>query len=278
MAFAKYLIAASITLLSVSAPAQAQVNTVVEPVTQYKTLDSLPIEITEAGVIKAQHIRPGDISPEEYQKLLEEADRVRAYQSNSHAYTGVSYDAVQSSVPVTVPVTTSSVPYEIEFFETPVSEPAPVTYSSAPITITTEPVTRTVSGHYVIKGDTLYNISKRYNVTIAALKAANGLTDDGVQLGQRLAIPSNMNMTVTNSTVIAPVTTQSSPTYVRTVEPVPVQTSTNGIYAVLPGDTLFAISRRACVNVSAIQQANGISNPSALQPGQRLTMPAGHCL
>ena len=57
-----------------------------------------------------------------------------------------------------------------------------------------------------------------------------------------------------------------------------VTTDTDTIYAVLPKDTLYAISRRTCVKVPALIAANGIADANALQPGQKLTIPAGHCL
>lgn len=42
--------------------------------------------------------------------------------------------------------------------------------------------------HTVQAGETLYSISKRYNVTVASIKAANGLSSDSLQLGQVLEI------------------------------------------------------------------------------------------
>lgn len=42
--------------------------------------------------------------------------------------------------------------------------------------------------HQVVKGDTLYNISKRYNLTVTRLKQINNMTGDAIQIGQRLRI------------------------------------------------------------------------------------------
>lgn len=43
---------------------------------------------------------------------------------------------------------------------------------------------------YIVRyGDTLYSISRRYRTTVEAIKAANGLTSDQIQVGQRLRIP-----------------------------------------------------------------------------------------
>ena len=46
--------------------------------------------------------------------------------------------------------------------------------------------------HKVIKGDSLYKISRIYNVKINALKKANNLTKDIIYIGQELNIPSEM--------------------------------------------------------------------------------------
>ncbi|MDB4107595.1 LysM peptidoglycan-binding domain-containing protein [Bacteroidia bacterium] len=49
----------------------------------------------------------------------------------------------------------------------------------------------TVNGpisHLVVKGDTLYNICKRYNVTVDQLKKWNKLSDINIQLGQKLQV------------------------------------------------------------------------------------------
>ncbi len=42
--------------------------------------------------------------------------------------------------------------------------------------------------HVVVKGDTLYNICKRYNVTVDQLKEWNKLENINIQLGQKLQI------------------------------------------------------------------------------------------
>lgn len=48
-----------------------------------------------------------------------------------------------------------------------------------------------VSTHEVVKGDTMYSLSKRYNVSIEELKKLNGMRSTDLKLGQLLIIKSN---------------------------------------------------------------------------------------
>lgn len=46
--------------------------------------------------------------------------------------------------------------------------------------------------HTVQRGDTLSAIARRYTVSVAAVKAANGLTNETIYVGQRLLIPNSL--------------------------------------------------------------------------------------
>ena len=50
---------------------------------------------------------------------------------------------------------------------------------------------RSVITHQVIKGDTLYSISKKYNIDIETLVQKNQIIDNAIFLGQDLIIPTN---------------------------------------------------------------------------------------
>lgn len=43
-------------------------------------------------------------------------------------------------------------------------------------------------GYVVKKGDTLYNLSKRFNISIDEIKALNNLSEDGIKIGQKLIL------------------------------------------------------------------------------------------
>lgn len=59
---------------------------------------------------------------------------------------------------------------------------APVVKDSVPVTA---PVNKTYT---VVTGDTLYNISRRFGLTVDALKALNNMADNNIKIGQTLII------------------------------------------------------------------------------------------
>lgn len=52
----------------------------------------------------------------------------------------------------------------------------------------TKAIANTDYSHQVIKGDTLYSISKRYNISIDDLKKKNNISDSGISIGQKLIV------------------------------------------------------------------------------------------
>ena len=107
--------------------------------------------------------------------------------------------------------------------------------------------------HIVQLGETLYRISLKYGVSTHALMAANSLTDaDRIYAGQTLIIPQETNgITIENSS-----------------EP-PI----SGVHIVKSGETLFSISQRYGISVSALQATNDLLNPSQIFVGQHLLLP-----
>lgn len=55
--------------------------------------------------------------------------------------------------------------------------------------LTAETTLRVPTIYVVQRGDTLFSIARRYNVTVDALQAANGLVGNGITPGQELTIP-----------------------------------------------------------------------------------------
>lgn len=122
-------------------------------------------------------------------------------------------------------------------------------------------------GVIVERGDTLYQISRRYGVTVSALRQANGLTGNTIRPGQRLVLPGSG----AERYDAAP---QAAPRY-REPARRPAAAPAGGSYVVRRGDSLYAISRRTGVSVGELKRLNGITNVRALRPGMRLTLGGG---
>ena len=132
--------------------------------------------------------------------------------------------------------------------------------------------------HYVQSGETLLCIARAYNVSAYAIANQNWLFYPYIVYpGQRLAIP---NVPFQNSpgtvctpqfggtgTTPVPVTVTVPPT------PTPVSGTCRALYRVRYGDTLFGISWRYGISVSAIATKNNLLNPNWIYAGQWLCIP-----
>lgn len=283
---------------------------------QVRTVNELPVTYSDEGAIKPQHIKYGDVSPEEHQRLLDEAAKIRAFRNNSDSYSSGPYVntysdnysgiIVDSEAPVnefagSYKTITDENGYEIQLFEGPATPYVAPTTSYASTT-TYEPTVASVpvtQFHTVAKNDTLFSLSKRFGVSIQDIQSANGLSGNNIRLGQSLSIPQNASTVSAESFYVEPATTYAS-TYGTTSSSEPIvygstsydstsfaTTDSNltrvfqpvqSEYGVLPKDTLYSIARTACTSHTAIAALNGISDPTTIQPGQILKMPEGHCL
>ena len=106
--------------------------------------------------------------------------------------------------------------------------------------------------HVVQPGDTLEDIAHRYGVDPDAIARANGIADpQTLQIGKTLVIPGGK------------VASPPAPT------PAPAQTS----YTVAEGDSVSSIAAQFGVDMQAIIDANGLSEPYLLRPGQQIVIP-----
>ncbi|WP_084691747.1 LysM peptidoglycan-binding domain-containing protein [Desulfobacter vibrioformis] len=102
--------------------------------------------------------------------------------------------------------------------------------------------------HRVRKGDTLYGISKQYGCSIEQLKSWNGLQGSEIHLGQKLRIHKNSGA-------------------IYTLMPRPAETTVI-YYKVLPGDTLWKISKKYNgISVERLIQLNRLKRASDLKAG-----------
>jgi LysM repeat protein len=120
----------------------------------------------------------------------------------------------------------------------------------------------------VQRGDTLFQIAVRFNTTVAAIMAANALTNPNlIFAGQVLVIPGAGGATPVPTA--GPTGTAAPPAPTATPAP------GGGTYVVQRGDTLSAIAVRFGVTLQALMAANGIVNPNLIYVGQVLTIPGG---
>lgn len=117
--------------------------------------------------------------------------------------------------------------------------------------------------HTVGSGDTLYNISRRYGMTVSDLRNLNSLVDDTVKLGQVLKVigsnvPATAIASATDSNALRPAS------FTRPAGSVSVD------YVVQRGDTVFSIARKFGVSHTDILRWNNPEQLANLQPGQKV--------
>ena len=103
-----------------------------------------------------------------------------------------------------------------------------------------KPVTGDYSVYTVQKGDSLYNIAKKYNLSVEELIKYNNLSSTNLEIGQQLLIPTNESKINT--------------------------------YTVKAGDSLYSIAKKYGISVDELKKANGLT-ANTLTVGQELVIP-----
>ena len=111
--------------------------------------------------------------------------------------------------------------------------------------------------------DTLEILSRRYNVSAAAIMQANGYKGPrALSPGQKLIIPHPAASVAAAPALAAPVS-----------KPVAMAIAAPSVHVVNHGDTLLSISRRNHVPVAELAKANKLEPSSKLRLGMKLTVP-----
>ena len=132
--------------------------------------------------------------------------------------------------------------------------------------------------HEVQKGETLYSISKKYGVSVADVQSANGLSDNGIKVGQKIKIPDgktsgaapSVSAKTSAATTSAPVAAKPTSNPASTTK---AATSSDESYIVQKGETWFGISKKYGITVADLQKLNGVGSDAALKVGQKLKVP-----
>jgi len=174
-----------------------------------------------------------------------------------------------SDVPTATPADVAVTPVITE--ETSPVAPAPKTIDATPVVATTPvaaPAVPATTTYIVQRGDTLSKISKRFNIKIDAIKAANPqVKGDVIKLGQKLTLPGKVEVGEQKvpEGAIAPVK--------RTVKEFkPYEGATREV-VVKSGDTLGGLAVANGVTVRQLKQMNGLDK-DVIRVGQKLVVPA----
>lgn len=119
-----------------------------------------------------------------------------------------------------------------------------------------KPATTSASAktHIAEPKETLYSISRKYNVNVEDLKSLNAdVLKDGLKIGQTIRIPGSG--TASETPKAQPVKTE--PVAVKTVEKKPANDVGSGVYHVVePKETKFGIAKKYGITVAELERKN----------------------
>ncbi|WP_051711324.1 lytic transglycosylase [Andreprevotia chitinilytica] len=115
-------------------------------------------------------------------------------------------------------------------------------------------VASNVREHKVARGDTVFNVAKRYGVTVATLRDLNGLRGNAIHAGQVLKV----------AAVEAPVRG-------KVAASASAKADQREFVVVKRGDTLASIAKRHRLSVAELKRINNLGN-RGLAPGTRLAL------
>lgn len=117
--------------------------------------------------------------------------------------------------------------------------------------------------HRVQKGETLSHIARRYGTSVAALMAANRISDPrSLRAGRILVVR-----------VGDEASQQSRTTPARKSVPAPRTTATtDDVHHVQQGETLWGIARKYGMSVDELREMNGLAEDATIHPEQRLVV------
>jgi membrane-bound lytic murein transglycosylase D len=123
-----------------------------------------------------------------------------------------------------------------------------------------KPESRPLAGftrHKVKPGESMWAISKRYDVPIDVIRKLNEKKTTTLRPGEWLMVPGKASASVADST-----------------ERTKALARERSNYVVKSGDTVWSIAQSSGISVSTLLKANGLSNPRALKVGQKLHIPS----
>jgi LysM repeat protein len=143
------------------------------------------------------------------------------------------------------------------------AQPTPVPAQPTPVPAQPTPAAPAAQTQpYVVKsGDTPASVAALFKTTIEVLRSLNPTMGNTLNVGDTLIVPKLAEAQPTQPPAPPPATAPPAPSGQR-------------IHVVQAGENLYRIGLRYGVPWPSIARANGIVNPTRLQAGQRLVIPA----
>ena len=146
--------------------------------------------------------------------------------------------------------------------------------------------------HTVVKGETLYAVSRKYNTTVGAIKAANGLNSNMLLPGQQLAVTTTMTVSANEVAMASTVpynpgaaqatpyaTTAASQAYgfQQTARSSQAAVYGEDVHTVQPGETVASIALRYGYTSAKFREINEIGSNEVVRIGQQLKTTDCNC-
>lgn len=119
--------------------------------------------------------------------------------------------------------------------------------------------TPALASHKVKKGETLFSISKLYNISVDDLKKLNKLTNSKINYGDEIKLNNIVKQEIAK---VEPETTKPD----KANKNEQLATSTHKVES---GESLFSISKKYNISIDELKRLNQLTN-SKIQPGQKL--------
>jgi len=126
--------------------------------------------------------------------------------------------------------------------------------------------------HIVKKGDTLWSIAQKYNLSVDLILATNNIANSElISIGQEMKISSHKNAVAETNVVNQAVIDKKNNDINNISQP---ENAEPIVYTVKAGDNLWNISRKYGVSVEVIIDVNNLRDKDLLSLGQKLEIPA----
>ncbi|WP_421876093.1 LysM peptidoglycan-binding domain-containing protein [Marinoscillum sp.] len=130
--------------------------------------------------------------------------------------------------------------------------------------------------HVIQPGETLWNLSKRYEVEVSDIKEWNGMTDEStLSVGQEISIYRNRPESPPKSDSQKASSTKEVDSATKEVKSTSTKPENQQVHVVAAGESLWSISQKYSIEVGLIRSLNNLSEDDPIKPGQELKLISG---